>query len=593
MLSFRKKILFSDVILFLLFIALLFPFVGRTVGNIMRLSLETRAEGLITQLQERKNFSEMIQLLEDQRRLVFHQVALIDPAGRIFYATHGNDSIEQVFSADYELKHPEITQAIQSGYGYNTGYSDFYQEVFSYIAIRFEAGDQQYILRVGFPYEEVHSLTVDFEMGFLFLGAIILLLYSVMTWFIIHRLSQPIQQIIDAIVPYQEGQDEFLPKIVLDATVQSDEFGKLAFTLNSLSERIQKQIENLMRQTQETEDILESLSEGVIALDTSAKVTFANEVSCRMLQISHDAMIGQTLLQIPSQSPASKGLAEKCHEGVLHALQTSETIVQTWTFGTAKTIYLDLISAPLAHQSGAILVLQDKTSDYKVVEMGKDFIANASHELRTPITIIRGFAETLQDIPNLSQKMLHEITEKIVRTCGRLDTLVKSLLTLADIENLSEKRFHACDVSLLIENCKQMLLSVYPDVQIEMTNNCPRPIVFVDADLLDLAIMNLLENAVKYSQAPAHLSITIDKTGHDTVCIAIQDRGIGIPEKDLPHIFDRFYTVDKARSRKSGGTGLGLSIVKTIIDKHKGSVKVASQVGEGSCFTIMLPLRSV
>ncbi len=592
MLSFRKKVLLSDLILLILFIALLFPFVGKSVGNIMRKSLEDRAQTLIATLQNTQDLPGMLAILEEHKRLVFHQIALIDPEERMIYVTHGNEIAVEALAADYELEHPEFLGALQRGFGYGDGYSEFYQEKFSYIAMQFTAQEHVYVLRVGFPSNEVRTLAVDFEVGFLVLGIFILLLYSIMTWAIIHRLTRPIQQIVDAVAPYQEGREEFLPKIILNEAMQTDEFGKLASTLNSLNEKIQKQIEHLTRQKKETEDILESLSEGVIAFDTSAKVTFANQVSCRMLRAHHDAMIGYILPHLHSTSPIVEGLAKKCHEGVLQALQTSETIVQTWTLGDGGKIYLDLIAAPLAHQSGAILVLQDKTSDYKVVEMGKDFIANASHELRTPITIIRGFAETLQDIPNLSTAMLHEITEKIVRTCGRLDRLVKSLLTLADIENLPETNFRPYDLLSMIEHCKHILLTAHPDASVDIREELKKAYVAVDGDLFDLAIMNLLENAVKYSPSPARIEVIIQPATHHRVEIVVQDRGIGIPEKDLPHIFDRFYTVDKARSRKSGGAGLGLSIVKTIIDKHHGTIKASSELGKGTRFTVSLPLKS-
>ncbi len=593
MLSFRKKILLSDLVLFLLFIALLFPFVGKTVSNIMRKSLEERAVNIISQLKNTQDVSEMLGILKDYKRLVFHQITLVDPENQILYVVQGDEVVRQLFATDYEELHLEISKALKEGRGYGNGYSEFSDELFSYIAIRFEAYEHTYILRVGFPYDEVRRLSIDFEVGFLFLGIFILLLYSVMTWAIIHRLTRPIQQIVDAILPYQEGREEFLPKIVLQEAIQHDEFGKLAFTLNSLSEKIQKQIEHVILQKQETEDILQSLGEGVIAFDTSARVTFANEVSCRMLQLPHDTLIGQTLSRLKTESLALEGLAKKCHEGVLQALQTSEMIVQTWVFGEGGRVYLDLITAPLAHQSGAILVLQDKTSDYKVIEMGKDFVANASHELKTPITIIKGFAETLQDIPHLSKEMLGEIIEKIVRTSGRLDRLVKSLLTLADIENFSEENFCAHDLFPLIEDCREILLAAHPEASLEIQKMCPEVSVQIDRDLLELAIMNLLENAVKYSPAPAKIRVLCELSDKDHVRITIQDYGIGIPEKDLPHIFDRFYTVDKARSRKSGGAGLGLSIVKTVIDKHKGMIKVSSELGKGSRFVVTLPVKNL
>lgn len=587
MLSFRKKILLSDAILFLVFIALLFPFVERTVGSLMRKSLQARATKLIVQLEKADDLQEMLEMMRDDKLTSFHQTALISPENRVLYDVHGANIEEQPITAEYEHLHPEIRDALKYGQGFSESYSPYFKESFAYEAVLFEAQGQQYIFRVGYPYAEIRELIIDFEMGFLFLGTFILLLYSMMTWAIIHRLSQPIQQIIDTIRPYQEGREELPPRIVLSQAIQSDEFGKLAFTLNSLSEKIQKQIENLMMQKKETEDILESLGEGVIALDTTAKVTFANQVGCKMLGVPHDEMMGQTLDVLHARS---EGFAKKCHEMVLHALQTSETVVQTWTLNQGGRIYLDLIASPQAHQSGAILVIQDKTSDYKIIEMGKDFVANASHELRTPITIIRGFAETLQDHPKLSPVMLKEIIEKIVRTCGRLDKLVKSLLTLANIENIHFEEFSPTDLSTLIENCKHLLLTAHPQATLVVEKKCKETVILADSDLLELAFMNLFENAVRYSPPPAKIKVILELGAEKTIQIHIEDQGIGIPENDLSHIFDRFYTVDKARSRKSGGAGLGLSIVKTIVNKHKGKVVAASELGKGSTFTITLPL---
>jgi PAS domain S-box-containing protein len=404
---------------------------------------------------------------------------------------------------------------------------------------------------------------------------------------VVQYIMRPVQQIVDAIRPYKEGKEELLPRVVLNEAMQGGEFSKLASTLNSLTERIQKQIENLTRQREETEEILESLGEGIIATDTSAKVTFVNRAACRMLEIQRDQILQQALSGIKTHSSE---LSKKCHELIIHALQTSEPSLHTLTLRDKGPLYLDLISAPLAHQNGALLVLQDKTSDYKIVELGKDFIANASHELRTPITIIRGFAETLQDLPELSEEMLREITEKIVRTCIRLDKLVRSLLTLSDIENLSQDRFKPTDLILLAENSKHHLLAANPTVQIAIHTDLEVAPIVADADLLELAIINILENGMKYSAGVPHIEMTLEQKGHE-VSLCIQDKGIGISQADLAHIFDRFYTVDKARSRKSGGAGLGLSIVKTIVDKHKGRIAVTSELGRGSRFTLTLPLQ--
>ncbi|MBX9743772.1 MAG: sensor histidine kinase, partial [Chlamydiales bacterium] len=152
----------------------------------------------------------------------------------------------------------------------------------------------------------------------------------------------------------------------------------------------------------------------------------------------------------------------------------------------------------------------------------------------------------------------------------------------------SEDSFQPCDLLALVQHCKNTLLTIYPEVSVDIRQKGGRARALIDSDLLELAIMNLLENAVKYSPAPAQIEIFLEMEGDSKVRIAVQDHGIGIPERDLPHIFDRFYTVDKARSRKSGGAGLGLSIVKTIIEKHRGTIDVRSEMGKGSRFTLEL-----
>ena len=441
------------------------------------------------------------------------------------------------------------------------------------------------LIQVDLRAEEISQLTFDFEIGILVFTVLFLIISSVLRTVLIQFMMRPVQQIINAILPYKEGKEELPPRIALDESMQSGEFNKLASTLNSLTDRIQKQITYLTHQKEETEEILESIGEGIIATNASARVTFANRTACRMLGVSPHQVIGKTLDEMELNA---EGLSKKCHELIIYALQTSEASVQTWTLRGQSPLYLDLIAAPLAHKDGALLVFQDKTSDYRIVELGKDFIANASHELRTPITIIRGFAETLQDLPEMSQEMLHEIVEKIVRTCIRLDKLVRSLLTLADIENLSENRFKPVDLIPLVENCVHTLLMVNPNVKVRIHTLLDSAMIVADADLFELAVMNILENGAKYSSQPAQIDITIESNGGE-ITLQFQDHGIGIAEKDLPHICERFYTVDKARSRKSGGTGLGLSIVKTIIEKHKGKIEISSELGKGSIFLLILP----
>jgi two-component system phosphate regulon sensor histidine kinase PhoR len=584
MLSFRKKIFLTEIVLVAILIAILFPVAGLIVDHIMRTSLVDRARVRIADLEKAPDEAAMIEIMKSRSEFIFVPVSLLDDKGKVIFHSFLPNSPESELMFDQESE-TEVQEALKYGVGFNEHQSPFFSGKFYYIAVAFTAHNKKYVLHMNYRAEEIDKLVIDFKIGILVFTILILIISSTLHTIIIQFIMRPVQQIIDAIRPYKEGKEELLPRIILNESMQAGEFSKLATTFNSLTDRIQQQIEYLTRQREETEEILESSGEGIIAADPSARVTFANRTACRMLGVTSDQVIGQTLDGLKA---SAGGLAKKCHDLIVHALQTSEPAVHTWIVREKAPLYLDLISAPLAHRDGALLVFQDKTSDYRIVELGKDFVANASHELRTPITIIRGFAETLQDLPNISQEMLQDIIEKIVRTCIRLDKLVRSLLTLADIENLSEDRFRPVNLIPLVENCVHNLLTVNPSVQVSVRCDVEAVPIIADPDLFELAIMNILENAVKYSQEPARIEISMEIVNQE-VYLRMKDHGIGMSEKDLPHVFERFYTVDKARSRKSGGTGLGLSIVKIILEKHKGKIIATSELGQGSTFTFVLP----
>lgn len=578
MLSFRKKILLGELILFLIFIALLAPFIERAVNYSVKRSLDRRVLAEIRKLRESSSENEMIAVLKEEREVVFFRITLFDGSGYFLY-----DSLFPV-TEEQRKESIEIDQALKSGYGFQNRYATFFHQQMAYAASSFAMGGKTYILRIGIPFAKVRELMVEFEIAFLVLGMVLLLLYGIATWMIMNRFSLPVQNIIRMIKPYQEGREEFIPYLEVK---EGDEFGNLARTLNSMSSRIKKQIDSLVQQRSETEAILESLGEGVIAVDAEERILFANSSACQVLSTPRESLLKQKFREIKVQR---RELAQKCQDLIRFAFDQAETVVETFVLNEARKFHFDLIAAPLARHRGIVLVIQDKSADHKVLEMGRDFVANASHELRTPLTIIRGFAETLHDLPNLSQEMLREIAEKILKTSIRLEVLVKSLLTLADIEGFNEDQLQPIELTPVVETCKENLVTAHSRVNVSIQQKTEQLLVCADLPLLEMALMNLLENAVRYSPVPAEITITIEKEGK-WAQLSVADQGIGIPEADLPHIFDRFYTIDKARSRKFGGAGLGLSIVKAIIQKHRGEISVFSKLGQGTTFTIRLPLK--
>jgi two-component system phosphate regulon sensor histidine kinase PhoR len=332
----------------------------------------------------------------------------------------------------------------------------------------------------------------------------------------------------------------------------------------------------------QTEEITDFLTEGVVVVDEHGAVTMVNPAACTMIGMPRTWLLKHELGDLPD--PLGK-------KGVVFLAEAQRyRRVLTQTVITGKGVHLDLVVIPRERPPGAVLLLRDTSHHHRqMFEVGKEFIASASHELRTPITIVKGFAETLQDLPKISPPLLRDITDKIVRSCKRMELLVNNLLTLADLDHVPRSRFQECDLEELLERCCSILRLRFPTVLIDTVEPRGEKMVYADPDLLELAFMNLLENSVKYSTPPAHITLTLTEVADGAVEVAVCDRGIGIPEKDLPHIFDRFYTVNKAHSRKLGGAGLGLSIVKTIIEKHDGTITASSEVGCGTTFTVVLP----
>lgn len=585
--SFRKKIILSQIIAFVVFFALLFPFVEKIAALLVRDSLIESTGELKDSLEKAGSEAELVDSLRKQQYYSFFRISLINDKGLVIYDTHMRRLLDDEFQPYYPSQHNEIDEARKKGVGFAIGVSDTFKGRFAYVAETFNFKGKTYILRTSFPYNQIQDLTENFELGVLIFSFVVLLFFNTLIWFIFNRLTKPIREIIQAITPYQKKETQQLPEIQLTKTTgPQDEFLRLANAFNTLSGKIQDQIDDLKAERNEKEAILESLGEGVIAVNEKMIVLYINFIACKMLCLSRKQILGKSLSDAKDQI-----LLNKCVELLRQAQKSSSIVTDSLMTREEKKTYIDLIAAPKALGTGAIIVLQDKTSHYRALEMGKDFVANASHELRTPITIIKGYSETLHDVPHLNPEQIAEITEKIERNCERMENLVTNLLTLADIENIPESRFHEIDLISLLDNCIHTILSVYPEAQIEMKKSREKIIIGADAGLLELAFINILDNAVKYSPSPAQIHVTVDVNEEEEAVIQFQDKGKGIPPEDLDHIFDRFYRVDKTHSRKLGGAGLGLSIVKTIITKHDGTIQVSSAVDQGTTFRISLPLR--
>lgn len=577
MLTFKHKILLAFLAIFLAVVLLTIPFAEMTVMRIAKKAMEDRAKDLIEKIETAPDDEELVETLKMQKPLVFFRIAVITNKSKILYDSHIKRILGDEFSTDFVVHHPEVDAAFQKGVGYHEEYSSILDQDFAYFAKAFDFHGKTYVLRTAFPLTYVKTLSRDFEFGFVLSVGAVLLIFSLLTWFVIAYLTNPIQKITQAIKPYQEGKETTLPKVQPATLGRSDEFGALGRTLNSLSDKIQHHINSLTEEKNEKAAVLDSLNEGVIAVDKSFRITFLNHMAKKLFSIG-DEMIGEPLSIL--KEAKCWNLVEKCQ-----AEQTVLTDAIELLHGREK-LFLDLVAAP--KDDGAVLVLQDKSPHYKMLEMRKDFIANASHELKTPITIIRGFSELLHENKDLPKAKLDEITGTIVKNCTRMSTLIGDLLKLSDLEKLPQARLEMADLNEILKRAIEQTKLLHPDSTIFVQMPAEEVVSLVDPSLIELAVSNLLDNGAKYSDTKASLSVTLAKV-EDKIELVIEDRGIGIPEDELPYIFDRFFRAKMARGGKREGSGLGLSIVQTIIHKHYGTIKAESTLGKGSRFVVTLP----
>lgn len=511
-----------------------------------------------------------------------YRLTVILPDGKV-----AGDSKADPDTMENHKNRPEIGQALQGRTDKVVRYSTTLKEDLLYYATPFIAVNNSVVgvLRIAVPLGTIkkhenmfyHRLLIVSSIVFVILGFTILMFTTI--------LSKPIKLMRIGAQRFAAG--DFHYKLSIP---KSEELGELARTLNSMAISLDERIQTITRQKNELNAILESLNEGVIAVDNNERIISLNPAAARILNIKQEKAPGCLIPEIVRNSSLQKFLVSSLasHERIetTFSLSTPDGDITIQAYGT---LLLDYDKKP----QGAVLVLNDITRIKRLENIRKDFVANVSHELRTPLTSIKGFVETIRcgdyHLPDDVNRFLDIISSKTDNLCS----IVEDILTLSSIERDNEHR----EISMIFSNIKSILQDAvstchYKAVQKKITINlsCPADLhSCVNAPLLEQAVVNLLDNAIKYSNE--NTEITIDAlVNNNEYAIKVTDHGCGIAEEHQSRVFERFYRVDKARSRKLGGTGLGLSIVKNIATAHGGNVLVHSKTGEGSTFEIHMPI---
>jgi two-component system phosphate regulon sensor histidine kinase PhoR len=361
----------------------------------------------------------------------------------------------------------------------------------------------------------------------------------------------------------------------------------LGVALNSMAEKLDSRIREVVRQHNELEAVLESMVEGVIAVGADDRVLSMNRAAGVLLRLDPERAAGRPLREVV-RNPELQELAARMlasHgplEGEVVLYEGSERYLQVH----GNSLY-DAQHTPI----GAVLVLNDTTHVRRLESVRRDFVANVSHEIRTPITSIKGYVETLLDGAMDDKENLQHFLEIIQRQADRLNDIIEDLLTLARIEQDPDQAITLERVRLLpileaaVLTCKAQAAAREMRIALQCPGNAEARL---NSALFEQAVVNLLDNAIKYSDAGDTIEVTAGQHDGETV-VSVVDHGCGIARDHLPRLFERFYRVDRARSRKLGGTGLGLAIVKHIMNAHQGRVDVQSGSGKGSRFRLYLP----
>jgi two-component system phosphate regulon sensor histidine kinase PhoR len=437
------------------------------------------------------------------------------------------------------------------------------------------------VARLSVTADEIYLARAMLKKALLAALTLAFLLSFVLSLAISSELARPFNRIIYASKKFASGEFSY--------RIRSDfhgEMGKLAETLNSMAGSIEENIRRVELQSQQLSAAFTGMAEGVLMTGADSVVKALNPAMERMFAIKEADSLSRPLLEVVPNA----GLSDICARVISGAVTISgETELSVPIKGVFSVNASPIFAG--GRISGCLMVVRDVTELRRLEVMRRDFVANVSHELKTPLTAIRGYVETLMAGAGDDKATALEFLGVIRAQTIRLDNIVSDLLKLSSLESqaVAIKKMPV-ELKTLADSLITGLASVFAARKAEVGNSIPPGLkVNADPEKLGQVFINLLDNAVKFSQADPKVEISATGEPGGPVKVTVKDNGIGIPPEHLSRVFERFYRVDKARSREMGGTGLGLSIVKHVVELHGGSVGAESSEGSGSVFWFTLP----
>ena len=509
------------------------------------------------------------------------RITIILPSGKVI-----GDSREDPAKMDNHVDRPEFMQALTGPSGNSMRYSRTLEKNMMYVGIPVRANEQTLaVVRTSIPVTAIDVALKEIQIRIAGAGLVIALFAAALSLIVSRRITRPIEELRKGAESFARGDFQCTLPVS-----ESEEIGGLAEAMNEMARQLHERINTIIGQRNEIEGVLCSMIEGVIAVDMDERVLSMNNAAARMFGCNASEAQGRSIQEIVRNTVL--------REFVTDTLSSEKPVERDVVLSSNGDLFLSghgtLLQDAQGKQIGALIVLNDVTRLRRLEKIRRDFVANVSHEIKTPITAIKGFVETLREgavkNPDDAERFLG-IIEKHVE---RLEAIIEDLLSLSRIERGTER-----EENELVENSVKDVLDTAIQVcevgavarKIDIELSCPENLFAkMEPRLLEQAVVNLLDNAVKYSNEESSIRVEASQ-GEGEIILSVRDEGCGIEKKHLSRLFERFYRVDKARSRQLGGTGLGLAIVKHIAQAHGGHVNVESTPGKGSTFSIYLPGR--
>ena len=483
---------------------------------------------------------------------------------------------------DNHANRPEIKAVINdnSSIGESTRRSSTLEQEMFYVAAFFNINNESLVIRMAKSLENINSIIRNDI--YLYFGFLLILLFisNIVVWYFSKAVIKPLNKIKMMAQEIVEGERTTIDEV----NYSNSELGNLVNEYNRLGIELDKKIERITTEKNKLSAILNSMTEGVIAVDIDKKILMMNPKACKLLNVNCE--------KIENKNFISEIRDHRLNKFIDQVLNENTNLNTELIFKNPDKVYLECSFQTITDNNeriiGAVIVLIDVTKLKKLEEMRKDFVANVSHELKTPLTSIKGYADTIIENKINEFDTIEKFVGIISKEATRLNLLINDLLDLSKLEaNYFELKPENIDD--IYEKPIRILKSKAEQKNIEIVNqfNNDLPLVMINKPQIENLLINLIDNAIKYNKENGKIYLRAYQK-NDKVYIEIEDTGFGIPKEDQERIFERFYRVDKARSREIGGTGIGLSIVKHIVKGHNSEIEVKSVIGEGTCFSFYL-----